>query len=181
MNDSMNFGPPSAGSELEMLLYALDRTRRTVEWKCSGLQADELRRTHPPSTITLGGLLKHLALVEDHYTAVALTGEPIGAPWNTTPPNEWPDWEWRSAAQDSPDELFDLWRGAVDRSRRALERALEGKTLDAPSKMFDNGQAVNVRRVLVDLHEEYARHLGHADLLREAIDGLVGEDAPRLP
>ena len=179
MDEPLNLGPPSTGDEPEMLLYALDRTRRTVEWKCGGLVAGDLRRTHPPSTMTLGGLLKHLALVEDHYTAVALTGDPIGAPWDAVAPSEWPDWEWRSAAQDSPDELFDLWRGAVDRSRRAVERILERGTLDQPSKMFDNGQAVNVRRVLVDLHEEYARHLGHADLLREAIDGLVGEDAPR--
>ena len=162
-----------------MLLYALDRTRRTLAWKCGALDEDGLRRTLPPSPMTLGGLLKHLALVEDHYTALALTGEAMGEPWDRVDPGEWPDWEWRSAAGDAPSELYALWDRAVDRSRRAVARLLENGGLDQPTKLTtDDGRPLNLRRVLVDLHEEYARHVGHADLLREAVDGLVGENAP---
>jgi hypothetical protein len=172
-------GPPADGSEAEMLLYALERSRRTFAWKCSGLGAEELRQPLPPSTLTLGGLLKHLALVEDQYAAIAFDGEPLGEPWDGVAAGEWPDWEWRSAADDSPEELLQLWRRGVDRSRRAVARLLAGGTLDQPTRMEEgDGRPVNARRVLVDLHEEYARHVGHADLLREAIDGLVGEDAP---
>jgi hypothetical protein len=171
-------GPPTDGSEAEMLLYALERSRRTFAWKCGGLDADALRRPLPPSTITLGGLLKHLALVEDQYAALAFDGEPMGEPWDSVDAGDWPDWEWRSAADDSPEELFRLWRRGVDRSRRAVARLLAEGSLDQPTKLEDDGRRVNARRVLVDLHEEYARHVGHADLLREAIDGLVGEDAP---
>src|SRR4051812_3541529 len=173
-------GPKPSPDEVEMLLYALDRTRRTLAWKCGGLDERGLRQTLPPSTMTLGGLLKHLALVEDHYTALALTGEPMGEPWDSVDPSEWPDWEWRSAAHDEPGDLYALWDRAVDRSRRAVARLLETGGLDRPTTMTtDDGRPLNVRRVLVDLHEEYARHVGHADLLREAVDGLVGEDAPR--
>lgn len=162
-----------------MVLYGLDRTRRTFAWKCGGLDEGALGQTLPPSSMTLGGLLKHLALVETHYTAVAFTGEAMGEPWDSVDASEWPDWEWRSAAHDAPAALYELWQGAVDRSRRAVAQLLGAGGLDQPTKLTDDGQPMNVRRILVDLHEEYARHLGHADLLREAIDGLVGEDAPR--
>jgi hypothetical protein len=169
---------PSPG-EIEMLVEALERTRRTFAWKCGGLDDHQLRRSLAPSTMTLGGLLKHLALVESHYTAVAFVGEPMGDPWDSVDPSEWPDWEWRSAGDDSADELYSLWEGAVDRARRAVAQLLEIGGLDQPTKlMTTDGRAQNLRRVLVDLHEEYARHVGHADLLRESIDGLVGEDAP---
>ena len=172
--------PPPNGGENETLLHALDRSRRHLAWKCADLDADGLRRTHPPSTITLGGLLKHLALVEAQYTALAFTGEPMGEPWDSVDPSEWPGWEWRSADTDEPDELRELWEHAVRRSRQAVAAILVDGTLDQPTKLTTpSGDAVNVRRVLVDLHEEYARHVGHADLLREAVDGLVGEDPYR--
>ncbi|HEX7167877.1 MAG TPA: DinB family protein [Acidimicrobiales bacterium] len=181
MNEPHPVEPPMPNpNEVEMLLYGLDRTRRTLHWKCGGLDAAGLGRALAPSTLTLGGLLKHLALVEDHYTAVALTGEPMGEPWDGVDASEWPDWEWRSAAHDAPAELYALWDDAVARSRRAVAQLLETGGLDQPTKLTtDDGRPLNLRRVLVDLHEEYARHVGHADLLREAIDGLVGEDAPR--
>jgi hypothetical protein len=171
--------PPTDGDEAEMLLYALDRARRTFGWKCGGLGADGLAQRYPPSAMTLGGLLKHLALVEDQYTSLALTGAPMGEPWDSVASTDWPDWEWRSAAQDSPEQLYDLWTGAVERSRAAVARLLEQGDLGQPTQYVDMGETVNLRRVLVDLHEEYARHTGHADLIREALDGLVGEDPPR--
>ena len=172
--------PPSMqADEVEMLLFALDRSRATFAWKCGGLDAAGLGRRHPPSTMTLGGLLKHLALVEDYYTARDLTGEEIGPPWNAVDFDADPEWEWRTAADDSPGHLYGLWSASVERSRAALAEALAGGGLDQPVKFTsDPGDSRNLRRLVVDLHDEYARHLGHADLLREAVDGLVGEDPP---
>jgi hypothetical protein len=172
--------PPMTGSEVDMLLFALERSRAQFAWKCGGLDAAGLRKPHPPSAMTLGGLLKHLALVEDHYTAPDLTGQPIGPPWGEVDFDADPDWEWRTAAGDSPDELYRLWRDAVERSRAAVARMLPDGGLDQPSRSTArSGEPPSLRRVLVDLHDEYARHVGHADLLREAVDGLVGEDPPQ--
>jgi hypothetical protein len=173
------FDDPMTGSEVDMLLFAIDRSRAQFAWKCDGLDAAALRRPHPPSTMTLGGLLKHLALIEDNYTATHFTGQPI-APWVVADYEDEPGWEWRTAADDSPEKLYALWRGAVERSRAAVATALSNGGLDQPSKFtLETGESPNLRRVLVDLHDEYARHVGHADLLREAVDGLVGEDPPQ--
>jgi len=172
--------PSITADEVEMLLFALERSRAQFAWKCGGLDAAGLAQPHPPSTMTLGGLLKHLAFVEDHYTARDLTGEPIGPPWDAVDFAADPEWEWRTAADDSPDELYELWRAAVGRTRAAMARVLAEGGLDQPSKFTtDSGESPNLRRLLVDLHDEYARHVGHADLLREAVDGLVGEDPPQ--
>ncbi len=85
-----------------------------------------------------------------------------------------------SAANDTPEELYELWRGAVERSRNAWAQVLAAGGLDQPSKRtIASGESPNLRRALVDLHDEYARHVGHADLLREAVDGLVGEEPPQ--
>jgi len=105
------------------------------------------------------------------------TGPAIQAPPTTL--LDW-DWDWHSAADDSPEELYALWRGAVERARAAWAAALAGGGLDQPSAYTARtGRSPNLRRPLVDLHDEYARHVGHADLFREAIDGLVGEDPPQ--
>ena len=172
--------PSATADEAEMLLFALDRSRLVLAWKCGGLDAGELHKPLPPSTMTLGGLLKHLALVEDFYTTRDVTGQPMGPPWRQADFDADPDWEWHSAADDSPEALYALWRVAVERSRAAWAEALAQGGLDQLAKHVpESGEPRNLRRVLVDLHEEYARHVGHADLLREAIDGLVGEDPPQ--
>ncbi|MGH3645789.1 MAG: DUF664 domain-containing protein [Micromonosporaceae bacterium] len=171
-----------AGDEVEMLLFALERARAQFAWKCGGLDAAGLSKAHPPSTMTLGGLLKHQAAVEDRTVAVDLTGEPVGPPWDAVDFDAEPDWEWRTAADDSPEELYALWRRAVERSRAAWARALAAGGLDQPSKFTTNtGEHPNLRRILVDLIEQYIRHTGQADLMREAVDGLVGEDPPPQP
>jgi len=172
--------PSMTAGEVEMLLFALDRARAQFAWKCGGLDAAGLRRPHPPSAMTLGGLLKHVALNEDYTTARKLTGQPLGAPWDAVDFDADPDWEWHSAADDSPEELYRLWRGAVERSRAAVAAALAGGGLDQPARFTTrSGGSPNLRRVLVDLFEHYQRHVGHADVLREAVDGLVGEDPPQ--
>jgi hypothetical protein len=168
---------PAAPTEVEALLAALHRNRRTFAWKTGGLDAESMRRTLGPSTVTLGGLVKHLALVEDHYFTHQLLGRRYPAVW--APMAEDDQWDWRSAADDSPEELRTLWLEAVARSQAATEEALADGGLDRSLAQSDWTETPNLRRMLVDLIEEYARHTGHADLIRESIDGLVGEDAPQ--
>jgi hypothetical protein len=179
-DDTTIHEPPLDAGETEMLLFALDRSRAQFAWKSGGLDAAGLARTLPPSTLTLGGLLKHLAAVEQRY-AIDFSGEPPGPPLDRPESRTDPDWVWRSAAGDTPEELYALWRGAVARSRAAMAGALAAGGLDQPARFTrsDEGESPNLRRILVDLHDEYARHVGHADLLREAVDGLVGEDPPQ--
>ena len=171
--------PPLAGTEVEHLLGALDRLRATFRWKAGGLDPDGLRTRIGASSLTLGGLLKHLALVEDHNTTVKLSGEPLGPPWDPIAWDDDPDWEFTSAAQDSPDELYALWDAAVERSRARVGAALGNDGVDQLIHASDDeGNHASLRRLLCDLIEEYGRHTGQADLLREAVDGLVGEDPP---
>ena len=169
------------GDEIEMLLFALERSRAQVAWKVGGLDAAALNRPHPPSAMTLGGLLKHLARVEDEKVAEHLVGSwPDDAPWRGANFAADPEWDFNSAADDSPAELYGLWMAAVERARAAWATALDNGGLDQPSKASYEGWGTpNLRRILVDLHDEYARHTGHADLMREAIDGLIGEDPPQ--
>jgi hypothetical protein len=170
---------PSAGDEVATLLGVLDRNRRTFAWKCGGLDADGLRTMVGVSTITLGGLLKHMALVEAHSFAYKLMGQDPGPPWNAIDWDSDPDWEWRSAADDSPEALMTRWQDAVTRSRAIVDRVLAAGGLDTVGEVrWEDGTAPNLRRLLADMIEEYARHTGHADLIRETVDGLVGEDAP---
>ena len=177
LNTTINEPSMTAG-EVEMLLFVLDRSRAQFAWKAGGLDDAALRRTQPPSALTLGGLLKHLALVEDHYSAVVLAGTPMPDAWSAYPPDDH-GWEFRSAADDSAEELYALWSDAVARSRAIIDHVLADGGLDQPTKHTFGDKTPNVRRILYDVHDEYARHVGHADLLREAIDGLVGEDPPQ--
>src|SRR5436305_875198 len=108
---------PPAADETATLLSFLDYQRATFAWKCSGLDAAGLRATVGASTMTLGGMLKHLALVEDSWFSQRLRGRDLQAPWDTVDWSADPDWDWQSAADDSPDQLFALWREAVERSR----------------------------------------------------------------
>ncbi|MEV0847319.1 DinB family protein [Streptomyces sp. NPDC049954] len=169
--------PPLAGDETATLLGSLEQQRAYIAWKCGGLDAAGLRARLAPSTMTLGGLLKHLALVEDTHFARLLLARKPGPPWDAVDWDAEPDWEWRSAAGDTPEELMALWRAAADRSRAVVDEALTHGGLGQLGRYVTrSGESPSLRRVLTDLIEEYARHLGHADLLREAVDGLVGED-----
>ena len=171
--------PPVAGDETATLLGSLERQRATLAWKCGGLDSAGMQATVGVSTMTLGGLLKHLALVEDDYFSRRLLGRELGPPWNSADWESDNDWEWHSAAGDSPEELMALWRDAVDRSRAAVAEALTAGGVDQLCRFtWPDGRTPSLRRILVDLIEEYARHVGHADLIRESVDGLVGEDPP---
>jgi len=167
------------GDEVATMLSSLERIRRTFAWKCWDLDAEGLRTTTGASTITIGGLLKHLALVEADWFAVKLRGERYLSPWEEADWDSGPDWEWRSAADDSPEELYALWMAAVTRSREMVAAALAEGGPDQPARFtWDDGRTPNLRRMVADIIEEYARHTGHADLLREVVDGRVGEDPP---
>jgi uncharacterized damage-inducible protein DinB len=168
--------PPQAADETATLLGFLDYQRATLAWKCAGLDAAGLSATVGASTMTLGGLLKHMALVEDHWFSRSLHGQEWQPPWDAIDWKNDPDWEWRSAADDSPDELRALWENAVARSRALVAEALEEGGLDRLARRTRrNGSAPSLRWILLHMIEEYARHNGHADLLRESVDGETGE------
>lgn len=164
--------PDPAADERTNLLQFLDFQRATLLGKAEGLDADGLNRRLPPSTLTLAGLLKHLALVEDDWIQVRFLGLPELEPWASASWDEDRDWEFHTAVNDDPDELRDLYRAACDRSRRGVADV----DLDAMSVGVDRqGRQWKLRWILTHLLEETSRHNGHADLLREAVDGAVGE------
>jgi hypothetical protein len=180
-NDSTDtpWEPPLAGTETEHLVGALDRLRWTFRWKAGGLDAAGLQVRVGASSLTLGGLLKHLAAQEDYAFTTKLRGEPIGAQWDDNGWDDDDDWEFTSAAHDTPDELYELYDGAVERSRARLEEVLaEGELDQLVHASDDDGHHASLRRLVCDLIEEYGRHTGHADLIRESVDGRVGEDPP---
>ncbi|WP_250034951.1 mycothiol transferase [Paractinoplanes maris] len=169
--------PPLAGTETEHVLGALERLRTTFRWKADGLGAAGLSARLGASTLTLGGLLKHLALIEDYKIAAKFHDAPLTG-WDDRDPDD-DDWEFTSAADDEPDELYARYDDAVERSRAELAAALADGGLDRLSATaWPDGSRFSLRRIVFDLIEEYGRHTGHADLLREAVDGRTGEDPP---
>ena len=170
--------PPFRGTEAEQVVAALDRQRATFRYKADGLDAAGLRTTVGASALTLGALLKHLAAMEDYTSTVKLTGEPMGEPWAGWGWDGSNDWEMTSAADDAPADLYATYDGAVGRARDRLAAfLLDRGTLDQPiHARGPDGEPALLRRLLCDFLEEYARHTGHADLIREAVDGRVGED-----
>ena len=179
MTDAPEQAAPAGRTEAEALAAVLERNRRTFAWKTWDLDEQGLRATVGASSMTLGGLLKHVALVEADWLAVKLAGLGYGAPWEGVDFDAEPDWEWRTGASDAPAELYAVWRAAVDRSRTVVADVVAERGLDGPASFtWPDGRTPTVRDMLLDMIEEYARHTGHADLLREAVDGRVGEGAP---
>ena len=171
--------PPFAGTETEHVLGSLDRLRATFRWKADGLDTDRIRAVAAPSSLTVAGLLKHLAAQEDYAAQVKVAGQPMPPVWDD---NGWSgddEWEFTSAAEQPPAELYALYDAAVERSRRTIGAALDDRGLGGDSAVtLSDGSKASVRRILFDLLEEHGRHTGHLDLVREAADGRVGEDPP---
>ena len=170
--------PPIDADEVGTLLGFLDYQRATLAWKCRGLDAAGLRATTAASTMTLGGMLKHMALVEDVWFSRSLHGRERAAPFDAVDWKATPDWEWESAADDSPEELFALWEAAVAKARDDVAAVLatdDGLSTPAAKSIWSTGERPSLRWIVVHMIEEYARHNGHADLLRESIDGETGE------
>ena len=166
--------PGLASDERTMMLEFLDYHRATFVQKVTGLTSAELDRTTvPTSALTLGGLLKHLAHVEDSWLTHRFAGGPIPEPWASAPFDHDEDWDLHSATDDSPEELLALYATACDRSREVVD----GASFDDVSAALDSGgtERFTLRWIVLHLIEETARHNGHVDLLREAIDGATGE------
>jgi uncharacterized damage-inducible protein DinB len=165
--------PPETGPELDQLTSYLDLQRATMLWKTEGLTREQLAQPHPPSTLTLGGLLNHLALVEDSWFRVRFAGFPDDELWAGIDWDADPDFEFRTAAELEPEELRRRYEEACARSREVVAAAGSLDQLSVQPR--GNGKHFDLRWVLLHLIEETARHAGHADLIREAIDGSTGE------
>ncbi len=165
--------PPTVADERTQLMAFLDYHRATLHRKTEGLTAEQLAQTLPPSTMTLGGMLKHLALVEDNWFSVVLLGHEDDPYWAGVDWDADPDWEWHTAVDDSPEQLRELLTGTIERVRDLVaDVPLEQESV---RKRRSTGEPVTLRWIVLHMIEEYARHNGHADLIRESIDGSVGE------
>ncbi|MGO1511551.1 MAG: DinB family protein [Actinomycetaceae bacterium] len=181
LDDDGRPDPPTGLGEAETILGFLDYLRGAIDWKTRDLGPEQLEATLPPSSMTLGGLFTHLAFVEDFWCTYGLRGEPV--PTGATP-EQWaadPDLDWHAARGRDRTALRAEWLGAVDRSRRSVAEVIAGADGEDPlgtpvhHNVHGDDPAPTLRWVLVHMVEEYARHAGHADLLREAVDGDTGE------
>lgn len=168
--------PPTAGTEAETLVGYLRYHRQTLRLKSGGLSSAQLRQRLEPSTMTLAGMVKHLAFVEDYWLSAVLLGDELPEPWASADWDADVDWDWTSAAEDSAEQLSTLFETTVRRSDSVLEAALASGGLDRWAvKTGKEDKPYSLRWILVHLIEEYARHNGHADLIRESIDGQTGD------
>jgi uncharacterized damage-inducible protein DinB len=160
--------PPLVGGEREMLRTFLDYHRATLAMKCEGLSDEDLRRqSMPPSTLSLLGLVRHMAEVERTWFRIVMNGEDIPLVWSAE--NDYQVAYDASTATRS--EAFAAWQAEVEHSRR-IEQAAESLDVTGHQPKWD--EDVSLRLVMLHMIHEYARHNGHADFLREGIDGTVG-------
>ena len=146
--------------------------------ECHALMHEVGRRYGAEHHLTLGGLMKHLAVVDSSWFEYDYAGGPFMPPFDAVDWDADPDWEWRTAADDSPEELRRLFDEGVRRADAVVDAAIaEGRGLDSLSVRTSarEGGRFTLRWILVHMIEEYARHNGHADLLRESVDGQTGE------
>ena len=165
--------PSPAPNERQGLEEFLDYYRVVIRRKVIGLDSTSLNRKIAASQLTLGGILKHLSLVEESWFVEDLLNQELSEPWSSI---DWAadrDWDFESAASDTPEYLLGLHARACEQSRKILAGIDDLDTLAA--RRPSSGDHVNVRWVLIHMIEEYARHAGHADLIRESIDGATGD------
>lgn len=165
--------PDPAGSEIEQLVQYLDYQRETVLLKAANLADERMSWPHPPSELTLAGILYHLALVEESWLEVRFAGLAEREPWADVDWESDPNWEFRTATSLAPEDVRRRYREACERSRIVVSEAAGLDQLSV--QPLRDGRHFSLRWVLLHLIEETARHAGHADLLREALDGSVGE------
>ena len=162
---------PTVGTARELLVGMLDLQRATVLRKTEGLDAEGMRASLSTSDLTLAGLLKHLTLVERDWFEGDLLGNPLGPPWDAVDWDADPDWEFRTALEDDPDELRSAYRAAFERSNEIIADV----DLEALSvRQVDDVDPRSLHWILLHMIEETARHAGHADLIRQAVDGQTG-------
>jgi uncharacterized damage-inducible protein DinB len=169
---------PLRADEVTSLRGFLDHHRDTFRMKCAGLTRAQLAQPLPPSDMTLGGMMKHLAVVDQSWLEDDFAGRGLMPPFDTVDWEADEDWEWHTARDDTPEELLALFDEAVRRSDAVLDEALApgGPGLDGLSVREDDERGpFSLRWIVLHLIEEYARHNGHADLIRESIDGRTGQ------
>jgi uncharacterized damage-inducible protein DinB len=166
---------PQVADELTMLTAFLEWMRATLRMKAGDLDEEQLRRRLEPSTMTLGGMVTHLAWVESWWFTEIFRGEPPDEPWASFDWKADRDAEWTVAAELSPAEIWALWDTEVDRARRILAEVGDLDAIAVGHRKRKPGEPLSMRWIVVHMIEEYARHLGHADLIRESIDGSVGQ------
>ncbi len=161
--------PPSVGGEREMLAGFLDFHRATLLWKLEGLDDEQLRRAMVPSGTSLLGLVKHLAYVERSWFQGVWDGQEVSFPWTT----EDPDADWRIEPGETTGDVLAFYKAECDRSREIVAGASSlDEIIEHPRRQ---GWKLSRRWILIHMVEETARHVGHADILREQLDGAVGE------
>ena len=165
---TQRIGPPLRSGERETLRAFLDYHRATLAMKCDGLSDDDLRRrSMPPSTLSLLGLVRHMAEVERTWFRRVINAEDIPLVWSD-------DGNFQAAydaSMSTRSEAFEAWQAEVEHSRRIEQ---EAASLDVTGYQASWGEDVSLRLVMLHLIHEYARHNGHADFLREGLDGTVG-------
>ncbi len=169
MKEDQRRGPDFGGPELDMLIGYLAYERDTLLWKLDGLDDEQLRRPHQPSGLTLLGIVKHLTDVERSWVRGIVGGEAIR---HYSDPDD-PQRYWRIEPDDTTAAIITGYRAEGDQS----DAIVRERGLDAPvSFIRDHAERdMTVRWVVIHLVEETARHVGHADLMRETIDGATGE------
>ncbi|MFC7621440.1 DUF664 domain-containing protein [Microlunatus sp. GCM10028923] len=153
------------GTEGEMMLFSLDRVHRQFAWKTGGLTAEQLQQRHPPSKLTLAWLVIHLTRVEADWTAKA-EGRSHEESLDGM------DWDEHGR---HPDRLYGLWYETIARTRQSWATMINDLDTVLP---WGPDYTVNRRRTLTDILEENLLHTGHASIVREAVDGLIGNDPP---
>ena len=154
------------GDERAVLTTYLDVQRRVMRRKVADLDDDALRRSMTPSGLTLLGMTKHLAYVERYWFGEVFAGEEVDFPWT----DEDPDADWRAEPHETPADIDALYSAACERSRVITADA----SLD-DEVSYRGDRRISLRAILVHMIEETARHLGHADLMRESLDGATGD------
>jgi uncharacterized damage-inducible protein DinB len=168
--DIIRTAPPMTGGERELLEAWLEFHRATLALKCRGLDDGQLRRRSvEPSGLSLLGLVRHMAEVERHWFRGVLAGEEFdgGIYWT----REQPDGDFDDVDTADTAEAFATWRAECEAARAAAA----GLPLDTVGRRLRHGSEVSLRWILIHMIEEYARHNGHADLIRERIDGATGD------
>jgi uncharacterized damage-inducible protein DinB len=165
MDTSGRIDPPFNGNEREQLTAFLDYHRRTVLWKVEGLSDSDLRRTMTPSGLTLLGVIKHLAYVERSWFQDIFAGEDVSFPWTDEDPNA----DFRIEPAETTEDILTLYQAETERSRAIVAAS----SLDASAQRGKDKPLL--RWIVIHMIEETARHNGHIDLMREAIDGQTGE------
>jgi uncharacterized damage-inducible protein DinB len=162
--------PPQVADERATMSAYLDYHRATLEWKCSGLTDDQLReRTVPPSSLSLLGLVRHLTDVERGWFGESFGRRQLPPLYSSEPDNI--DGDFDDLDFPAVDQVFATYREVCEESRRIVADASSLNALGVRG----NGSDVTLRWIMLHMLEEYARHNGHADLLRERIDGATGE------